>query len=422
MSPETETPPRRISREEHGISRQQIDPDTLKVLYRLHRNGFKAYLVGGSVRDLLLGRTPKDFDVGTDATPDQVKKLFRNCWLVGRRFRLAHIRFGKDKVIEVATFRRHPKPEELPDDPDDHFHFVQNVFGDPREDAFRRDFTINALFYDISDFSVLDYVGGLEDLEQKRLRVIGDPQIRFTEDPVRMLRALEFAARLDFSLEESAEKAIREKASLLLEAARARVRDEILELFRHHVAGKVFQACQETGLLPFLIPDYELDEPTLALLERYDNLTRNGRPTHEYDILVLLYLTGFLASCPPARETAIMEAVHASSHSVSPHTRHFSMAAGIRAQARDLLIGLWRLLRGRGIRGEGRFLRNPGTKQAIELLALWSEACDDHKDLLANWQEALEETGQSKSKGGPNRRRRRRRRGPRREAPPSVPN
>ncbi len=179
-----------LPRSAHSLSRKQIDENTLKVLYRLHRHGYLAYLVGGSVRDLLLGRTPKDFDIGTDATPQQVKKLFRNCFLVGRRFRLAHIRFGRDQVIEVATFRRHPHPDELPEDPAEHKFFVQNQFGTPREDAFRRDFTINALFYNIADFSIVDHVGGLKDLDNRQLRVIGDPQIRFAEDPLRMMRAL----------------------------------------------------------------------------------------------------------------------------------------------------------------------------------------------------------------------------------------
>ena len=197
-----------LPRAAHCISRNQIDEHALKVLYRLNRQGHLAYLVGGSVRDLLLGRTPKDFDVGTDATPNQVKTLFRNCFLVGRRFRLAHIRFRGNLLVEVATFRRNPEEEELPEDGDDHFHFVQNVFGSEREDAFRRDFTINALFYNIDDFSVIDHVGGLKDLEERVLRMIGDPLVRFEEDPVRMLRALEFSARLDFAIDEKIISAI----------------------------------------------------------------------------------------------------------------------------------------------------------------------------------------------------------------------
>src|SRR4051812_15952762 len=196
--------PRVIARAEHSISRRDIDPDALKVLYRLREHDHVAYLVGGSVRDLLLSRRPKDFDIGTSAHPYQVKKLFRNCWIIGRRFRLAHVRFGP-KVIEVATFRRQLQPgEEIVQDgvpvPDpstpegQHLIHHDNTFGSPEEDAFRRDFTINALFYDIATFSVIDYVSGLDDLQAGIVRSIGDPQVRFREDPVRMIRAIALAA------------------------------------------------------------------------------------------------------------------------------------------------------------------------------------------------------------------------------------
>src|ERR687898_1867198 len=193
-----------VPREGHTISRKQIDPDALKVLYRLHQYNYAAYLVGGSVRDLLLGRKPKDFDIGTSAHPYQVKKLFRNCWIIGRRFRLAHVRFGI-KTIEVATFRRKITAEELAaaeeaSEPEEstaegapaHQRMVhrENTFGTPEEDAFRRDFTINALFYDIGSFSIIDYTGGLKDLREGLLRCIGEPEERFQEDPVRMLRAV----------------------------------------------------------------------------------------------------------------------------------------------------------------------------------------------------------------------------------------
>src|SRR6202795_1431529 len=211
--------PRVISREEHTLSRRDIDPDALKVLYRLRQFDHLAYLVGGSVRDLLIGRRPKDFDIGTSAHPYQVKKLFRNCWIIGRRFRLAHVKFGP-KVIEVATFRRQvaageevvqdgvPAPD--PSTPEgEHLIHHDNTFGTPEEDAFRRDFTINALVYDISNFSVIDYVGGLEDLGAGVVRSVGDPDVRLREDPVRMLRAIALAARLDFTLEPALLDAIR---------------------------------------------------------------------------------------------------------------------------------------------------------------------------------------------------------------------
>src|SRR5499425_1961684 len=203
--------PRIIPRDEHVVSRRDMDPDALRVLYRLRQFEHVAYLVGGSVRDLLLGRRPKDFDIGTSAHPYQVKKLFRNCWIIGRRFRLAHVRFGQ-KVIEVATFRRQVAPgEEVVQDgvpaPDpttpegEHLIHRDNTFGTPEEDAFRRDFTVNALFYDIATFSVIDYVGGLDDLRDGIVRSIGDPVVRFQEDPVRMLRAVALACRLDFTLD-----------------------------------------------------------------------------------------------------------------------------------------------------------------------------------------------------------------------------
>src|SRR5258706_1904164 len=203
--------PRIVPRAEHALSRRDIDPDALKVLYRLRQFEHIAYLVGGSVRDLLLGRRPKDFDIGTSAHPQQVKKLFRNCWIIGRRFRLAHVKFGT-KVIEVATFRRQVAPgEEIvqngvpapnPATPEgQHLIHHDNTFGTPEEDAFRRDFTLNALFYDIATFSVIDYVGGLDDLRARVVRAIGDPDVRLREDPVRMLRAVALAARLDFAID-----------------------------------------------------------------------------------------------------------------------------------------------------------------------------------------------------------------------------
>src|SRR6266498_5713413 len=196
--------PRIVPREEHSVSRRDIDPDALKVLYRLRQFEHTAYLVGGSVRDLLLGRRPKDFDIGTSAHPYQVKKLFRNCWIIGRRFRLAHVKFGM-KVIEVATFRRQvvageevvadgvPAPDPTTPEGEQLIHH-DNTFGTLEEDAFRRDFTINALFYDIAAVSVVGYVGGLEDLRGGIVRAIGNPDVRLQEDPVRMIRAIALAA------------------------------------------------------------------------------------------------------------------------------------------------------------------------------------------------------------------------------------
>ena len=188
------------ARPDHCISRKNIDQDALRVLYRLSDMGYTAYLVGGGVRDLLLGRKPKDFDVGTSARPNEVKHAFRNCFLIGRRFRLAHVRFG-DKVIETATFRKESQTvgeiiEHAAEGP-----FEDNTFGTPETDAYRRDFTVNGLFYDIKTFAVIDWVGGLQDLKKRVIRSIGDPMVRFREDPVRMMRAVKFASRLDFKIE-----------------------------------------------------------------------------------------------------------------------------------------------------------------------------------------------------------------------------
>lgn len=406
-----------LPRASHSISRQQIDPNTLKVLYRLHREGFKAYLVGGSVRDLLLGRTPKDFDVGTDATPNQVRKLFRNCFLVGRRFRLAHVRFGEE-VVEVATFRRQPTPDDLPEDPDDHRLFAENIFGTPEEDAFRRDFTVNALFYDISDFSIIDYVGGLEDLAAGRLRVIGDPLVRFTEDPVRMLRALEFAARLGFSLDEATREGIYARSPLIAEAAPARIREEIMELFRHKVAGPVLRSAQSMGLLPYLLAGHEGDAETFELLERIDARTASGIPADESFALAALYLSRFLRTCPGGDGHTITDAVRLAGLVLSPHCSYFHIASGIRHQARELLIGLFRLRRGPGQRGERRFLQHPATPQALELFALWTDVCGEGKELVAAWRETIKGPAPKPLPAKPaegekrRRRRRRRRRGP----------
>src|SRR6267154_2215122 len=234
--------PRIVLRAEHPISRRDIDPDALKVLYRLHEHEHVAYLVGGSVRDLLLGRRPKDFDIGTSAHPHQVKKLFRNCWIIGRRFRLAHVKFG-NKVIEVATFRRQVAPgEEIVQDgvpaPDpstpegEHLIHHDNTFGTPEEDAFRRDFTINALFYDIATFSIIDYVGGLDDLKAGLVRSIGDPALRLREDPVRMIRAIALAARLDFAIEPTLLAAIRANRHEIAKSSLPRLLEEYYKILR----------------------------------------------------------------------------------------------------------------------------------------------------------------------------------------------
>ena len=278
-----------IPRGDHSISRDQIDPDALKVLYRLRKFAHQAYLVGGSVRDLLLGRRPKDFDIGTSAHPGEVKRIFRNCWIIGRRFRLAHVKFGQ-KTIEVATFRRQVPPDELAAAESADARTEQeekaaggktrhrpirrdNTFGTAEEDAFRRDFTINALFYDIATFGVIDYVGGMEDLHAGIIRSIGDPNERFIEDPVRMLRAVAFMVRLGFQLDPPVQRAIKRHKAEIAKASPARMLEELYKILRSGCASPTFQLLSEHGLLNLIAPDVERKK-TLALwrsLEILDN-------------------------------------------------------------------------------------------------------------------------------------------------------
>lgn len=249
-----EPQPRILARPDHPISRKNVSDNTLKVLYRLHNQGYRAYLVGGAVRDLMLGREPKDFDIGTDAKPNEVRRLFRNSRIIGRRFRLVHV-FFQDEIVEVSTFRRDPQPEDQDGDDGELLITDDNTYGTPREDAFRRDFTVNALFYDIADFSVLDYVGGIEDLEHGVVRTIGDPDVRFQEDPVRMLRACEFAARLGFGIDRDTQQSIYDQRRQLEKAAPARLIEEVLGLLRCGSASRAIQWMMDLGLLEVLLPE-----------------------------------------------------------------------------------------------------------------------------------------------------------------------
>lgn len=247
------TPPRIIPRAQHNLSRKHISRGALRVLYGLRDAGFRACLVGGAVRDLLLGGHPKDFDIATDATPEQVKKLFRNCRLIGRRFRLAHVIFGPE-IVEVATFRGVGVEGEGDRQMLDGRILRDNVWGSIEEDALRRDFRVNALYYDIADFSVIDFVGGIEDLEQRRLHLIGDPLQRYREDPVRMLRAARLAAKLDFNIDPSASAPFAELGSLLGEAPPARLFDETMKMFMAGNGLVSFRMLERCDLLRHLFP------------------------------------------------------------------------------------------------------------------------------------------------------------------------
>ncbi|MGL0817708.1 polynucleotide adenylyltransferase PcnB [Vibrio vulnificus] len=244
-----------ITRQEHNISRKQISDHALKVLYRLHGAGFDAFLVGGGVRDLLLGQSPKDFDIATNATPEQLKQLFRNCRLIGRRFRLAHIMFGRE-IIEVATFRGHHQDanSQISQQSKEGMLLRDNVYGTIDEDAERRDFTINAMYYNISDYSIHDYAGGVEDLEDRLVRLIGDPETRYREDPVRMLRAIRFAAKLDFDIEEDTAAPIEEMAYLLRDIPAARLYEESLKLLQSGHGLETYHLMREYNLFQQMFP------------------------------------------------------------------------------------------------------------------------------------------------------------------------
>ena len=248
-----------IPRESHNISRKDISENALKVLYRLNKAGYEAYLVGGGVRDLLLGKAPKDFDVTTNATPEQMRKLFRNCRLVGRRFRLAHVMFGPE-VIEVATFRGHHRAEEDANAQRGQNGMLlrDNIFGTIEDDAQRRDLTINSLYYSVADFTVRDYVGGLQDLQQGIIRLIGDPETRYREDPVRMLRVVRFAAKLEMTIAETTAEPIPRLATLLNDIPPARLFEEALKLLQ---AGYGYQTY-------LLLREYQLFQPLFPVISR----------------------------------------------------------------------------------------------------------------------------------------------------------
>jgi poly(A) polymerase len=311
--------PRIIPRDEHGISRRFISPNALRVLYRLNEAGHQAYLVGGAVRDLLLGGRPKDFDVATDATPDEVRRLFRNCRLIGRRFRLAHVIFGPE-IIEVATFRGNEPAEEG----EGERHVVDgmivrdNVWGSIEDDALRRDFTANSLYYTVADFSVRDWTGGYEDVRNRVLRLIGDPATRYREDPVRMLRAVRLAAKLEFRIDDAAWSAIFDLAPLIADSAPARLFDELLKLFMGGHAFESMRWLEASHLFHELFPgtahalqrDGGFQVPRLLelALEGTDARIAAGRPvTPAFLLAALLW---------PALEAALAEdaAAHRDMH------------------------------------------------------------------------------------------------------------
>ena len=341
-----------IPRAQHPISRKRIDEEALKVLYRLHRHGFLAYLVGGSVRDLLLGKVPKDFDVATNAHPHEISALFKNSRVIGRRFRLVHVFFKGRKIVEVSTFRSRSEFEEIQTEEGE---FVRKEsFGTPAEDALRRDITINGLFYNIADFSIIDYVGGMVDLEQQVIRTIGDPDERFQQDPVRMIRVIRHAARTGFAIEDSTYQAIVHHREEIRKCSPSRLRDEFLRELKEGVAKSSLHLMLQTSLLFSLFPDLEralgdrslsgkkTQEFFLSLLGLVDQLIRAGRLVSE-SILVALFLTPFLQAVTPQhpflgkreKNLYLAQSIHWAIHQI---LTSFSFPRGAKEMAYQILV------------------------------------------------------------------------------------
>ncbi|GFE62627.1 polynucleotide adenylyltransferase PcnB [Geobacter sp. AOG2] len=434
-----------IARQEHGISRKLMSPNALRALYRLRDNGYVGYLVGGCVRDLLLGREPKDFDVVTNATPGELKRMFRNCRLVGRRFRLAHIHY-QDEIIEVATFRSQAsnEPEPEPKEPagtdhrqrppqmlkdDDGMILRDNVYGTPEEDALRRDFTVNALSYNIADFSIIDYTGGLADLNAGIIRTIGDPAVRFQEDPVRMLRAVRFAAQLAFTIEEHTWKALVAAADTIVRAAPSRLYDEMLKLLLSGEGARCYELLRQTGLFAALFPhvsnwlgaESEGFPHTRfgAMLSRVDSSLQQGNKVSPPLLLALLFGEYIDEKAAQFRRQGVpwQQSVNAAVAEFMGETCPIVMITNrVGLALRDIIGQQTRLKKIPGRRPES-FIARPDFNDIIEYCRT---TCGDKKDVVTQlgWWEAQARQQApvplprelTKEAGAPQRKRKRRRR------------
>ncbi len=383
-----------------------IDPDAAKVVRRLVRHGHEAYLVGGCVRDLLVDGRPKDFDVATSARPDDVRRLFRNSRIIGRRFRLVHVLFGGGKVIETATFRRAPE-EGTRRDGDDLLIRNDNVFGDAHEDAQRRDFRINGLFYDLERQEVIDWVGGMPDVDRRSVHTIGSPTVRFLEDPVRILRAIKFSARLDFGLSPAVYDAIVSCRHALKRAAKPRLFEEVLRLMREGAAHRSFWIAWETGVLDVLLPelstylsDREEDDDTVwRLLTEVDRRSAESGPLDDTLLWATLLLEPMREACLGAEDR-----VEAACEFLEPIVDRLNVPRRIADPVRRIVAALPRIEGGRA----GRFARSGHYALAAEVAALRA-ACVGETSVAP--EDDAEEAA------APNgRRRRRRRRRPRANA------
>ena len=364
-----------LARHDVVFDDDRIDADAAKVVRRLERSGFQAYLVGGCVRDLLLGGKPKDFDVATNARPEDVRGLFRNCRVIGRRFRLAHILFGGSKVVEVATFRRNPAMEAPEDEASEVFDDLlirsDNVFGEAHEDALRRDFTMNALFYDLDRRQVLDWCGGIEDLRRRTIRTIGDPVVRFREDPIRILRAIKFAARLDLGIAPAVYDAMVGTRDDLGKAARPRLFEEILRLLRGSAAHRSTWLAWETGAMAVVLPELAAflddDEATgggarrfFAAMDAVDAMTRaRGRPLDDVVLWSMLLKEPLDEACAGERDR-----IRCASEFLEPIIERVAVPRRIADGVRRIVAVLPRLEAGR----TGRFARTELMGSALDVL------------------------------------------------------
>jgi len=388
-----------ISRNQHTVSRKQMSQEVLKVLYRLHRTGHLAYLCGGGVRDLLLGRTTDDYDVATDAEPKRLKEVFGNCRLIGRRFRIAHILFKGGKIIEVSTFRKKGEEEEEGEDHDSLLIKRDNTFGSPAEDAFRRDFTVNALYYNVADFSIIDYVDGRMDLDSRLIRCIGDPDVRFQEDPIRILRGIRLAAALGFRVEESTWKAMKRQCHHIMECAVSRIREEIMKTLRREGSSRGFELLARARILRFLFPRLEefrlscleggsdFRDPIVQHLDALDDLRTKG--AEFTDSLLLATLTA-------APVMASFKTLHPGEdvgkwlqHYLEENLKPLATPRAVRTQVYLLhlalrhMLGVHRRKRRRSLR------RSPIFSDALNLLEIHCLATKQHRSALHRWQRPL---------------------------------
>jgi len=392
-----------LSRDQHPVSRQLLSPSALKVLYRLNKGGYDAYLVGGGVRDILLGLKPKDFDIATNATPEQIKALFRNCRLIGRRFRLAHIVFGRE-IIEVATFRGHHDEKDQQDKKtskqSEHGMLLRdNIYGSIEEDAERRDFTINALYYSSKDFKVYDFANGVKDVEDKVIRLIGDPETRYREDPVRMLRAIRFATKLNMEIETQTKAPIKTLAPLMANIPAARMFEEFLKMFISGKAVANYTQLREYHLFKFFFPavDQALDCDD-DLLERFimlamtntdKRINNEQRVTPAFLFAAMLWypLQSYIKQINVNNSLAPQDAFFAALSEIMPEQqRNISIPKRLQAVMKDIWILQEKLVRREGKKAFKTF-EHPKFRAGYDFLLLRSEIESDNTQLaeLAKW-------------------------------------